>query len=97
MGGMLHEQVLKPSDVPSVISTNSHGSAFMENLSIILKYSDDQSISWSNAVVNFIADVQKREEFLVQPIPGATTNCHRSTEIAEKHSGAAITLETKAS
>ena len=63
-------------------------------LSIIMKYYDDQSISLSNADVNFIVDVQKREELLVQPIPGATMNCNRSTEIAEKHSAAAITMET---
>ena len=76
MEGKLHEQVMKPSDVSSVTSPNSNGSTFMETLSIIMKYYDDQSISWSNTVVNFIADVQKREELLVQPIPGATINCH---------------------
>ena len=36
------------------------------------KYSDNQSISSNNADVNFDADVQKREELSVQPIPDAT-------------------------
>ena len=36
------------------------------------KYYDNQSISSNIADVNFDADVQKREELLVQPIPDAT-------------------------
>ena len=71
---MLHEQVMKPRNAQSANSTNSNGSTFMENLSIIMKYYDDQSISLSNTDLKFIADVQKREEFLIQPTPGATIN-----------------------
>ena len=68
----------------------------MENLSIIMNLKTDiQFNSLSNAVLETIADVQEREERLVQPIPGATINCHRSTEIAVKHSAAAITMETE--
>ena len=52
MVDMLHEQVLKPSYVPCASLANSFETTFMENLSIIMKYSDDQSISWSNTVVN---------------------------------------------
>ena len=36
------------------------------------KYYDNQSISSNNADVNFDADVQKRKELSVQPIPDAT-------------------------
>ena len=65
----------------------------MENLSIIMKYYDEQSILLSNANANFIADVQKREELLVQPTPGASINYGRSTEIADQYA-AAITMES---
>jgi hypothetical protein len=44
----------------------------MENLSIIMNHSDEQSISLINADVNFYADMQKCDELSVQPIPGAT-------------------------
>ena len=100
MGDMLYEQVMKPRDAPSASSTNSFRTTFMENLSIIMKHSDreesdEQSISLSNADVNFYADMQKCDELSVQQILGATINCHRSTEVAEKHSAAAITMETE--
>ena len=36
------------------------------------KFYDIQSFSSNNADVNFGADVQKREDLLVQPIPDAT-------------------------
>ena len=36
------------------------------------KYADKQFISSNNADVNFDADVQKREELSVQPIPDTT-------------------------
>ena len=52
----------------------------MENLSIIMKYSDDQSISLSNADVNFDAEMQKCDELSVLPSPGATTNYSQSME-----------------
>ncbi len=65
----------------------------MENRSIIMKHSDELSISSSNADVNILQTCRKG--LLFQPIPGATINCHRSTEVAEKHSAAAITMETE--
>ncbi len=69
---MLYEQVMKPSYAPSASLANSFGTMFMENLSIIMKYSDDQSISLSNAEVSFDAEMQKCDELSVQPSPGAT-------------------------
>jgi hypothetical protein len=58
MGDMLYEQVMKPSYAPSASLENPFGTTFMENLSIIMKYSDNQSISLSNADVNFDAEMQ---------------------------------------
>ena len=55
MADMLHEQVMKPSYAPSASLANSFRTKFSENLSIIMKYSDDQLISLSNADVNFVA------------------------------------------
>ena len=69
MGDMLYEQVLKPRYAPSASLENSLGTTFMENLSVIMKYSDDQSISWSNADVNFDAEMQKCDELSIQPTP----------------------------
>ena len=76
---MLHEQVMKPRDAPSAFATNSFRTTFMENYSIIKKCADKQSIdsiSLSNANVNFDADMQICKELSVQPTPGATMNCH---------------------
>ena len=58
-----------------------------------MKYYDEQSISLSNANVNFIADVQKREEFLIQPTPGATINYNWSTEVADQYA-AAVSMDS---
>ena len=79
MGDMLYEQVMKPRDAPSASSTNSFRTTFIElieNLSIIMKHSDEQSISLTNADVNFYAGMQKCDELSVQPIPSATIICH---------------------
>ena len=55
------------------------------------KYYDNQSISSNNADVNFDADVQKREELLVQPIPDATRRNLQSMGFSPIiHSAAAI-------
>ena len=56
------------------------------------KYCDNQSISSNNADVNFDADVQKREELSVQPIPDATRRNLQSMGFSQIiHSAAAIT------
>ena len=55
------------------------------------KYCDNQSISSNNADVNFDADVQKREELSVQPIPDATRRNLQSMGFTPIiHSAAAI-------
>ena len=55
------------------------------------KYYDNQSISSKNADVNFDADVQKREEVSVQPIPDATRRNLQSMGFTPIiHSAAAI-------
>ena len=95
MGDRLYEQVMKPSYAPSASLANSFGTTFEENLSIIMKYSDDQSISLSNADVYFDAEMQKCGELSVQPPPGATIDYSQSMEIIPKnHTTAAITLQT---
>ena len=67
----------------------------MDNHSIFINLkTDDQFNLLSNAVLEPIAGMQKCDELLVQPIPGATIDCHRSTEIAVKHSAAAVTTNT---
>ena len=78
---MLYEHVMKPSYAPSASLANSFGTTFMEYLSIIIKYSDDQSISLSNADVNFDAEMQKCDELSVQPFPCKTIKCSQSMEI----------------
>ena len=86
---------MKPSYAPSASLANSSGTTFMENLSIIMKYSDDQSTSLSNANVNFDAEMQKCDELSVQPSPGATIYYSQSMEMIPKnHTAAAITLQT---
>ena len=69
---MLQQQVVRAQDAPCGASLYSPRSAFEENMYYLEKYSDNQSISSNNADVNFDADVQKREELSVQPIPDAT-------------------------
>ena len=50
---------------------------FMDKHSIFMNLkTDDQFNLLSNAVLEPIADMQKCDELLVQPIPGATINCH---------------------
>ena len=95
MGDMLHEQVMKTFDAPSVsfAATNSFLTTFMENHSIIKKCADKQSISLSNADVNFNAGMQKCKELSVQPIPGARKNYSRTVgTICARHLATAISL-----
>jgi hypothetical protein len=99
MGDMLHEEVMKTRDAPSVsfAATNSFRTTFMENHSIIKKYADKQSISLSNADVNFNAGMQKCKELSVQPImiPGARKNyCRTMGTICAGHSAADISMGT---
>ncbi len=55
-------------------------------------YYDNQSIPSNNADVNFDADVQTREELLVQPIPDATRRNLQSMSLNPIiHSAASIT------
>ena len=75
---MLYKQI----NVPSASLANSFGTTFMENLFIIMKYSDDQSISLSSADVNFDAEMQKCDELSVQPTPGATLYYSQSVDIS---------------
>ena len=75
----------EPRYAPSASLANSFGTTFMENLSIIMKYSDDQSISLSNADVNFDAEMHKCDKLSVQPTPGATINYSQSMEIIPKN------------
>ena len=65
MGAMLYEQVMMHCNAPSASFANSFGTTFMENIFIIMKYSDDQSISLSNADVSFDAEMQKFDELSV--------------------------------
>lgn len=96
MADMLYEQVMKPRYAPCETSAGPFEKTFMDKHSIFINLkTDDQFNLLSNAVLEPIADMQKCDELLVQPIPGATINCHRSTEIAVKHSAAAITMETE--
>ena len=93
MGDMLHEQVMKIRNFPSVsfAATNSFRTTFMQNHFIIKKCADKQSISLSNADVNFNAGMQKCKELSVQPIPGARKNyCLTMGTICAGHSAAAI-------
>ena len=69
---MLPQQVVRPRDAPCGASLDSPRSACAENMYYLEKHYDNQSISSNNADVNFDADVQKREELLVQSIPDAT-------------------------
>ena len=95
MGDMFNEQVIKPRDAQSATSTNSNGLTFMENSSTIMKYYDDQSISLSNANVNFNAGMQKCKELSVQPIPSARKNyCRTMGTICAGHSAAAKSMGT---
>ena len=50
------------------------------------KYYDNQSITSNNAYVNFDADVQKREELSVQPIPDASSRNAQKSPINGLHS-----------
>ena len=97
MGDMLYEQVMKTRDAPSVsfAATNSFRTTSMENHSIIKKCADKQSISLSNADVNFNAGMQKCKELSVQPIPGAKKNYSRTVgTICARHLAAAISMGT---
>ena len=96
MAGMLYEQVMKPRYAPCETLAGPFEKTFMDKHSIFMNLkTDNQFNSLSIAVLEPIAGMQKCDELLVQPIPGATINCHRSTEIAVKHSAAAITMETE--
>ena len=96
MADMLYEQVMLPRYAPCETSAGPFEKTFMDKHSIFINLkTDDQFNLLSNAVLEPIADMQKCDELFVQPIPGATINCHRSTEIAVKHSAAAITMETE--
>ena len=88
---MLPQQVVRPRDAPCGASLDSPRSAFEENMYYLEKYCDNQSISSNNADVNFDADVQKRAELSVQPIPDATRSNLQSMGFTPTiHSAAAI-------
>ena len=72
----------------------------MENHIISVEQTDEQLISWNNVDVDFNADVQKREELLVQSIPGATDDKFQLLDstmgtISGIHSATAITMGTE--
>ena len=76
MADMLYEQVMKPRYAPA----GPFEETFMNKHSIFMNLkTDNQFKSLSNAVLEPIADMQKCDKLLVQPmlpIPGATINCH---------------------
>ena len=85
MADMLYEQVMKPKYAPCETLAGPFEKTFMDKHSIFMNLkTDDQSNLLSNAVLEPIADMQKCDELLVQPIPGATINCHRSTDHQRK-------------
>jgi hypothetical protein len=89
---MLLQQVVRPRDAPCGASLDSPRSAFEENMYYPEKYYDNQPISSNNADVNFDADVQKRGELLVQPIPDAARRNLQSMGLNPIiHSAASIT------
>ena len=89
---MLPQLVVRPRDAPCGALLDSPRSAFEENVYYLEKYYDNQSISSNSADVNFDADVQKREELSVQPIPDATRRNLQSMGFSPIiHSAAAIT------
>ena len=96
MADMLYEQVMLPRYAPCETSAGPFEKTFMDKHSIFMNLkTDNQFNSLSNAVLEPIADMQKCDELLVQSIPGASINCHRSTEVAVKYLAAAITMETE--
>jgi hypothetical protein len=77
MADMLYEQVMKPRYAPCETLAGPFEKTFMDKHSIFMNLkTDNQFNSLSNAVLEPIADMQKCDELLVQPIPGATINCH---------------------
>ena len=90
---MLPQHVVRPRDAPCVASLNSPTSLSIErNMYYLEKYYDTQYTYSNDADVNFDADVQKREELSVQPIPDATRRNLQSMGFTPIiHSAAAIT------
>ena len=94
MGDMLHEQVMTHRDAPSELRAGPFGETFMENYSIIMNLKTDIQFNLlSNAVLDTIADVQKREEHSAQSIIVATDKPKKMMGFFNIHQAAAVTTE----
>ena len=91
---MLYEQVMEPRYAPCETSAGPFEKTFMDNHSIFINMkTDDQFNLLSNAVLEPIAGVQKRNEHSAQGIPMAEDELIKSKGTTDIHQAAAVTTD----
>ena len=91
MRDMLYKQDMKPRDAPCETSTGPLGDTFMDYHSIFMNLKTDTRFnSLSNAVLETITGVQKRDELTSQSIPMAMDELIKSMGPLENSSSISL-------